>query len=92
MEKIRTQKPTDRPLNPSFRPRIKVFSQDKAKRTELLDSYRSFVGGYRKIFGVYKNASSRKKRPAVVWPRDGFPPSCLHPVWHEDAEQVEEAA
>lgn len=92
MEKIRTQKPTDRPLNPSFGPRIKVFSKDKARRAELLDGYRTFVGGYKEIFGVYKNASNKKKRPAVEWPREGYPPSCLHPVWHEDDEQVEEAA
>jgi REP element-mobilizing transposase RayT len=92
MEKIRTQKPTDRPLDPSFRPRIKVFSKDKAKSEELLDGYRTFVGCYREIFGGYKKASSQRKRPAVEWPMDGYPPSCLHPVWHEDDEQVGEDA
>ena len=85
VKNIFKQHPTDRPLNPSFRPRIKVYCFDKERRSEWLDGYRNFVGGYREIFDVFRNAAYERARPTVEWPVGSYPPSCLHPVGYEDA-------
>jgi len=83
VKNVLRQRPTDRPRTPSFRPRIKVFSLDRAQREELLDRYRTFVGDYRKIFDDYRKAAARKSRPTVEWPPGSYPPSCRHPRRHE---------
>lgn len=82
---IRRQRPTDRPLNPSFRPRIKVFCFDGVRRKELLDGYRTFVGVYREIIDVFRKAASEGGRPTVEWPEGSYPPSCWHPIGYEEA-------
>jgi len=85
VENILKQRPTDRPRNPSFSPRIKVFCFDRERRHEWLNGYRNFVGGYREIFDGFRKASSKRRRPTVEWPPGSYPPSCWYPVWHERA-------
>lgn len=85
VENIFKQQPTDRPLHPSFRPRIKVYSFDQERRSEWLGGYRDFVGGYREIFDGFRKAAAKRGRPTVEWPVGSYPPSCLYPVWHEEA-------
>lgn len=74
--------PLDRPLYPSFRPRIKVFCFDNQARKEWLGSYRTFVGGYRETFDGFRKAAALKRRPTVEWPEGSYPPSCLYPIGH----------
>jgi len=85
VKNIFRQQPFDRPLNPSFRPRIKVYCFDEERQNEWLDGYRNFVGGYRGIFDVYRKAASKRRRPTVEWPVGSYPPSCWYPVGHEEA-------
>jgi putative transposase len=73
------QRPTDRPQEPSFRPRIRVFSFDPERRKELLDGYRIFAGAYREIYGTYLNAARKGARPTVEWPIWSHPPSSWTP-------------
>ena len=77
---IRKQRPTDRPKNPSFRPRIKVFILDEQRRREWLEGYRTFVGAYREAFDVYRKAAYKRRRPAIEWPDGSYPPGCWTPV------------
>lgn len=88
VKNVLRQRPTDRPQNPSFRPRIRIFSLDRNRRDELLDSYRTFVGTYREVFQTYRNAAAAKSRPAVKWPPGSYPPSCCHPTRHEPEPAV----
>jgi hypothetical protein len=80
MDLVLAQSFTDRPSEPSRRPRIKVFSLDKAKTDELLDSYRRHAGGYREVYYGFVNAAQAGKRPTVEWPRGSYPPSCAVPI------------
>jgi hypothetical protein len=85
VKNIFKQQPTDRPLNPSFRPRIKVCCFDKEKQSEWLGGYRNFVEGYREVFEGFRKAASKRRRPTVEWPVGSYPPSCWYPVGHEEA-------
>jgi REP element-mobilizing transposase RayT len=85
VEKILEQRPLDRPLNPSFRPRIRVYCHDRAERETWLDGYRRFVGGYKEVFDGYRKAATQRKRPTVEWPEGSYPPACWYPVWHSKA-------
>lgn len=85
VKNVLRQRPTERPMNPSFRPRIKVFSLDPDRREELLESYRTFVGIYREIFDGYRNAAAEGCRPTVDWPPGSYPPSCCSPTWYKHA-------
>jgi hypothetical protein len=82
---ILMQRPTDRPKNPAFRPRIKVFCLDPEQRDEWLEGYRNFVGGYREIFDNYRNAAFKRSSPTVEWPQGSYAPSCWYPIGHEAA-------
>jgi hypothetical protein len=82
---ILQQRPTDRPRNPSFRPRIKVFCLDKQERFDWLEGYRSFVGSYREVFDGFRKAAAKRKRPTVEWPEGSYPPACWYPVGQEIA-------
>jgi putative transposase len=73
------QKPTDRPLDPSFRPRIRFFCKDPWRRKELLAGYGAFVGAYSEAYGAYVSAARCGRRPAVEWPSWSYPPSCWTP-------------
>jgi hypothetical protein len=84
-DNILNQRPTDRPRNPSFRPRIKVFCFDKKERFDWLEGYRNFVGGYREIFDGFRKSAAKSSRPTVEWPEGSYPPSCWYPVGHEIA-------
>jgi REP element-mobilizing transposase RayT len=72
VENIFNQHPTDRPRNPSFRPRIKVFCFDKQKRIEWFDGYRGFVAGYREIFDVFRTAAYKRSRITNCPPNGSF--------------------
>ena len=85
VKKIMAQRPLDRPRNPSFRPRTKVYCHDRAERERWLDGYRRFIGSYREVFDVYRKAAYRKNRPTVSWPEGSYPPSCWYPVGHSKA-------
>ena len=85
VKNIFKQQPTDRPLNPSFRPRIKVYCFDKERRSHWLDGYRNFVGGYREIYDGFRKAAFKRRRPTVEWPQGSYPPSCWYPVGYEEA-------
>ena len=85
VKNVLRQRPTDRPRNPSFRPRIKVFSLDRERRKELLKTYRTFVSIYREILDGYRKAAAERRRPTVEWPPGSYPPSCLYPTWYEPA-------
>ena len=85
VKNVLRQRTTERPRDPSFRQRIKVFCLDRARREQLLACYRSFVGGYREIFDVYSKAAAMKSRPIVEWPHGSYPPSCRYPTWHVSA-------
>jgi len=80
MDLVLAQSFTDRPSEPSRRPRIKVFSLDKAKADEMLDCYKRHVGGYREVYCGFVNAAQAGKRPTVEWPRGSYPPSCAVPI------------
>ena len=77
--RILKQRPTDRPKASSFRTRIKVFCLNRERRRALLNSYRKFVGTYRETFDAFRDAASKRRRPAVEWPDGSYPPSCLYP-------------
>jgi hypothetical protein len=83
--KVLRQNPTDRPKNPSFRPRIRVFSLDKDRRKALLDGYRTFVGGYKKTLEDYRKAAAKRTDSKTEWPHGSYPPSCWHPIGYEEA-------
>lgn len=85
VKNILKQRPTDRPQDPSFRPRIKVFCLDPDKRDQWLDGYRTFVGGYREIFDAYRKASYKRRRADAEWPQGSYPPSCRYPIGAEAA-------
>ena len=85
MRKIATQKPPDRPKNPAFRPRIKVFCFDKERRKELLNAYRLHVGAYREIWDGFVKAAAKGKRPAIEWPAWSYPPSSWTPIGYAKA-------
>jgi putative transposase len=74
------QTPTDRPLEPSFRPRIRFLCKDPCHREELLAAYRAFVGAYREAYGAFLGAARCGRRPAAKWPAWSFPPSCWTPM------------
>ena len=80
MKKVFVQKPTDRPKNPAFRPRIKVFCFDRERRKELLLAYRSHVEAYREIWDGFIRAAAKGKRPAIEWPAWSYPPSSWTPI------------
>jgi hypothetical protein len=80
VKNILRQRPTDRPQDSAFRPRIKVFCLDADKRDEWLDEYRTFVGDYRKIFDGYRNAAYKRRRTDAEWPQGSYPPSCRYPI------------
>jgi len=79
MRAVLRQRPTDRPQEPSCRPRIRVFSFDPERRKELLAGYRTFVGAYRETYGAYVNGARKGARLAAEWPRWSYPPSCCAP-------------
>jgi hypothetical protein len=79
MRAVMRQKPTDRPVEPSFRPKIRFFCKDPWRRKELLAEYRGFVGAYRETYGAYLNAARSGRRPAMEWPAWSYPPSCWTP-------------
>lgn len=83
IDAIEKQKWSDRPMNSSFGPRIKIFASDPCRREALLDSYRNFVGIYREIYGGFRNATKNGKRPSIQWPAWSFPPSTSIPVYPE---------
>ena len=85
LDGILNQSPLDRPLNPSFRPRIKVYCLDKVERDAWLDGYSMFVGSYREVFDGFRKAAAKRKRPTVEWPEGSYPPSCWYPVGHAEA-------
>ena len=84
-KKILEQKPLDRALNPSYRPRIMVYCLVKAKRDAWLEGYRSFVGCYREVFDGYRKAAYKGRRPKVEWPEGSYPPSCWYPIGYSKA-------
>ncbi|MCP4679905.1 MAG: hypothetical protein GY854_31315, partial [Deltaproteobacteria bacterium] len=47
VDRIQSQSPFERPVDPSFRPRVKFFALTRERVRELLDGYRAFVGNYR---------------------------------------------
>jgi putative transposase len=79
MQAVLRQRPTDRPVDPSFRPKIRFFCKDPWRRKELLAAYRGFVAAYRETYGTYLNAARSGRRPAVEWPMWSYPPSCWTP-------------
>ena len=85
VKKIMMQRPLSRPKNPSFSPRTKFFTSDKAREEELKEGYHQFASGYRGVFHSYRTASARQRRPVVEWPEGSYPPSCLYPVAFEKA-------
>ena len=85
LDGILYQSPLDRPLNPTFRPRIKVYCFDRVERDAWLDGYSVFVGSYREVFDGFRKAAAHRKRPTVEWPEGSYPPSCWYPVGHAEA-------
>jgi putative transposase len=83
IKKILKQRPTDRPRDPAFRPRIKVYCHDRVERGEWLNGYRCFVGGYKEVFDGYRKAAKKRRRPTVEWPEGSYPPSCWYPIGSE---------
>ncbi len=83
MQKALQAKYTDRPLNPSFSPRIPVFCRDKDTRRQIMESRRFFIGAYKETFDGFRKAAYLQKRPTVEWPDYSCPPCCMKPVGYE---------
>ena len=80
MKKVFAQSPTSRPLDSSFRPRVKVFARDPNRREELLEGYRTHVSAYRTTLQAFLKAAQLGRRPAVEWPAWAYPPSSAIPI------------
>ncbi|MCP4679201.1 MAG: hypothetical protein GY854_27690 [Deltaproteobacteria bacterium] len=80
VEHIRSQSPFDRPVDPSFRPRIKFFALTRERVRKLLGGYRVFVGNYKTQMGGFLKAAMLQRPSLVEWPVGSYPPSSNLPV------------
>jgi len=77
---ILEQKPTDRPRESAFAPRVYVLCRDRERRQELLRAWREVTGAYRESFGRFIEASAQKRSFWAEWPPWTCPPSSMKPM------------
>jgi REP element-mobilizing transposase RayT len=78
--KVLSQRPMDRPLNPSFSPRIPVTADDEEQAAELLEAWIWVTNSYQCCFYRYRKASRFGNWFRAKWPEWTCPPSCMEPV------------
>lgn len=74
------QKPTDRPLNPSFSPKKIFVCRDEQKLQERLEEYRNFIAKCREINAHLKKAQQKRRRFHCEWPIGSYPPGARYPI------------
>lgn len=77
---VLSQRPTDRPLESSFAPRVYVLCRDQERRREIKGAWREVTGLYREQFDTLRKASRLGRRFHSEWPPWTCPPSCMEPV------------
>lgn len=85
VEGVLSQRPTDRPLESSFAPRVYVLCRDPERRAELKAAWRQVTGAYRERFDAHRKASQLGRRFISEWPPWTCPPSCMDPVGYAEA-------
>ena len=84
-EFVLRQKPTDRPRDPAFAPRVYVLCRDKERRRELKSTWKTVTNSYRESHGKYQTASRLKRRVQVEWPEWTCPPCNSQPFGYARA-------
>jgi hypothetical protein len=85
VERVLAQRPTDRPWESSFSPRVYVLCRDPERRAELKIAWREVTGVYRERFDAHRKASRLGRRFISEWPPWTCPPSCMEPVGYTKA-------
>jgi len=85
VKKIMSTNFRDRPVNPSFSPRVMIFCKDKFTKEEYKEALRSFTAAYQEASASFKNATMKKKRSMAEWPDYSCPPFCIIPTGYKEA-------
>ena len=85
VKRVLSSKFSDRPVNPSYSPRVPIFCTDKFTREEYKEALKNFTAAYKEASAAFKTATIKKKRSMAEWPDYSCPPFCMTPMGYEEA-------